>query len=238
VQFHRIAAAFAWLALVPSAFAEDVARLLPKDGAWARFHWHEHWNDGVERSLYITIKAAGAKFVNNEAHRWVEIKIQSEEPLMKGTGAAFKFLVTQDELSSSSDFIANAVEIWRNSPMQDGAVENLKDEPRVKDNPRLYILFFPWLSGRIRGAADLTERQAVAWQKGQLACRTVEGMVDEKFTFDHIRGRCRLALHPDVPFGVAAARLQVGIAEGDEGTVTVSLVDYGEGARSDLPDVK
>uniref|UniRef100_A0A7C2NW53 DUF3108 domain-containing protein n=1 Tax=Schlesneria paludicola TaxID=360056 RepID=A0A7C2NW53_9PLAN len=222
-----------WLALCASAAADLFVHKDPDDGAWARFHWNERWNDGEENVLQFTFKAVGTKTVDDRRCRWIEVNIQTPESVRRGVASSFKLLIPGQELKGDGDVIDSAVEVWR-KPF-DGDAARFDD---LKDNPRLYLFFFPLLPGRMRERVMLTERQKVAWQEGTLDCSVVEGVVQEKFTYDRTLGRCRLAVHESVPFGFASARLEIDNADGEHGVISLSLIDFGTNAVSELPDVK
>ncbi|HUQ69046.1 MAG TPA: hypothetical protein VM165_05960, partial [Planctomycetaceae bacterium] len=171
--------------------------------------------------------------VGDQRCRWIEVRVQSEESVRKGVGTAYKLLIPEQELKADGDAVKAAIEVWRKP-----ADENAHKIEGLIDNPRLYLLLFPLLPGRVRERQILKERETVAWQRGTLDCAIVEGQVKDSFTYDRVTGRCRFVVHESVPFGFAAVHLKIDNADAEHGVVSLSLIDQGTDAVSDLPNVK
>lgn len=225
--------AASWLLIFNStARSDEFVRAIPADGTWAKFHWSEHWNNGEEEILHFTFKSVGTKTVDDRRCRWIEVRMQSEQVVHRDAGDVIKLLVREQEFQAGGDAIKTALEVW----YQSSGTDAVKIEGIV-DNPRLYLLLFPLLQGRVREQQLLKDRETIAWQRGTINCSVVEGKVSEQFTSDHAKGHCRFAVQETMPFGFALARLEIDNRYGKHGVISLSLIDHGTAAASDLPGV-
>jgi hypothetical protein len=221
-----VVAASVLLCTSPGLLRGDcLVRVLPKDGGWATFHVAEKWDDGTESSFYITIKAVGGAMIDDMPCRWIELKFQSDEGKSKGLGSTWKFLIPEEHLGLHSDPLKNAVKTWHKS--RDGEIREARDAV----SPRLHLFISP----EIKNLKKSDRQSTIDWQGGQLACDVIEGSNRSEFK---VETRYHLSLHEKVPFGVAAARLEIVDRDGSTGTVNLGITEYGFDGTSDLPDVK
>lgn len=216
------------LGLAATSRSDCLVRDLPNDGAWAVFWDTEQFDDGTKRDLWITIKSVGRTEMAGEPCRWIEIKYQSEESRKKETGTVFKLLIPEMHLKPGGDPLKHVLKAWRKNP----TLQEPVPIDRIEDwLPRLYLVVAP----PIENLKKTDEQQNVDWQQGQLACSVLEGSNQYTTQTEKISARYRLAVNPKVPFGVAAAKVEIESNDGYKGTLQYSLIDMGTGAVSDLP---
>jgi hypothetical protein len=205
-------------------------RRVATDGAWATFHCTEKWDDGTERAFYVTIKSVGTATVDDQPARWIELKIHDDDGKTKGKGTLFKFLVLEKHLKVDGDPLNNVLKVWRKRRDDiPAAINDLNF-----DLPRLDL----FISQPIKNLKKTDQHRTVDWQGGQLTCDVLEGSRRFEHRIGNDETHYLLAVHENVPFGVAAATLSVACDDGVTGTVDFRITDFGTNATSDLPDLK
>lgn len=231
----------AWCVILLTPFglnfaAEGVAIPVPKDGAWARYHVMT--TQGAEgqtekRIRQETIRFVGTVESNGQRQRWVEQIFA----LQDGRTNVMKTLIAEKDMKSAWPLAAD-----RRWWCQQG------DQPVAESNTfgpeyGVFSLVFP---GPYNTAKPFRETRVVEYQRGRLEIK--EGLTgrqevkfqdngyDQVYLMDYTVWR-----HPDVPLGLAAARIKLRTHENgrlnpnDTYEVEFLLKDCGEDAKSVLP---
>ena len=213
-----------------AVYGDALIRRLPADGAWARFYMNESWMDRSERTGWITISSVGEETIGKEKCRWIEWKFETEDGQQRVT-SVFKFLIPEEHLKAGGDPLTHVVKAWRKSRDRDPvALEQIDIEALY---PRLHLICE---GPPIELIKKLEKKETVQWQKGKLECEVLLGTTQEEYEIETSKVRYRLRVNPKIPFGVAAATLEVDSTIGERGTLEFIVVDMGTGARSDLPE--
>lgn len=231
--FGYLALTFVFVAA--PAFADGLFRKLPPEGSWATFRMSEEWSDGKKRNIDVTLKAFGKEIVDGVDCRWIELELQT---LDGKTRRAHRFLSPVASLETGVDPLGTAVDIW---------VRKNDGEPRRDmswDNflPRLMIVCPP----KIDKETVLPEAEQIETKVDSLPGKVVTGKGDQKFLRGTIAvaSKYRLVTNDLLPFGVGSAKLEItqrkncdmgnpdAVCEILTGTVTFSLVEFGDKARA------
>jgi hypothetical protein len=229
VRAHCVTAAVAvCLFACGSVSGDGLLRRVAPDRAWVTFHCSEKWTDGTERAFYFTIKSVGRTTSDSQPARWIELKFESDGEKGRSPGTMFKFQVLEKHLAAGGDPLHNVLKAWRQRP----------DEKPTELNdlnfylPRLNLFISP----PIENLKKTDQRRTVDWQGGQLTCDVWEGSRRFEQEDGNDETRYLLSVHESIPFGVAAARLDVEMDDGVTGTVDFRVTDFGADATSDLSE--
>lgn len=224
---HCTFVAVVFIAHSATVHGDTFIRRLPADGAWARFYVNESWSDGAGRTMWITISSAGKAMVGNKKCRWIEWKFQTEDAPQRETASVFKFLIPEEHLKAGGDPLANVVKAWRRTRDRE-LVEMGKNDVEAL-LPRLHLVCE---GPPIQQIQKIGGKETIEWQSGKLECEVLLGNTREESVEVHYR----LRVHPKVPFGVAAATLEVEDHDfAETGTLDFALTEMGTGAKSALP---
>lgn len=216
--------------------AEEVIPL-PKDGAWARYHvttTHEVGTRSEVNTRKDTFRFVGTVESNRQKHRWVE---QSFGGFEGGHTNVMKTLVAEKDLKSAWPLAADRR--WWHKAGDQPVTERNTFGPEFG----VFSLVFP---GPYNTAKPLHEPRVVDYQRGRLDIK--EGLTgrqevsfqddehDITFVMNYAAWR-----HPDVPLGLAAARISLRTQEngrptpGETYSVEFLVEDCGEDAITVLP---
>ncbi|MCH7686308.1 MAG: hypothetical protein IH899_06465 [Planctomycetes bacterium] len=220
--------------------ANGLIQKLPQDGSWVRYHTRINIEkpQKTEFTGTLTIRSVGRKTVNNEPCRWIEfdmtmnIENRTERTISK-------ILVPEKLFKSEKSVSPKVIRGWikRNDadPKEETDTEKLSSDE--------FAAFLPDPSRKVK---TVKVKKTVDYQKGQLTVESAitgsvklpvpeNAKIKIESTFDFT-----MWSHEKVPFGTAEAKWEFSSKLEDQllskGTVTLTLEDFGTGAKSALPD--
>jgi hypothetical protein len=206
--------------------------VLPEDGTWVRYHVTVKRKDAEYNGEYtLTMGLVGTVKEGDNIYRWVELRIDEGE----GHTSFEKYLIPQNEILEGDNPAAKVVRGWSKTGKVAQAIDN-KHSPAYTEQ----LTFLP---GPLRKARELSEAKTIEYEKGRI--EVPKGLAGEaRAAYPRADGKAtrRIAysvwLHPDVPFGVAAARTSMQMYLNDKQISSFeneySIVATGTGARSSL----
>lgn len=216
--------------------AEEVSIPLPKDGAWAKYHvtsTNESQTSNQVSTRYETIRFVGIVNSNDQTRRWVE---QMFSGVDGNRTNVMKALVSESDLNSAWP-LAGKRRWWHK--VGDTAVtevETLGPEFGISS------LVFP---GPYDIAKSIEEGRTIDYQRGKLELR-IALTGEQKYSVPDSNPNRTFVMkytawhHPDVPMGLAAAKVSLTTKETDSAdrhyTAEFVIDDFGMDAKSALPD--
>jgi hypothetical protein len=202
---------------------------LPEDGSWVRFSvLYTFKSMGVEQSGRQMLKMAsvGKAFEEAEECRWLEFNIQTTE---EDTAHFWirKLLIPVKYLKRGENPTLHIVRGW-----------TLQEDRSVEPAVPIHGRWPAFLAGPLQDEQKLPQ-QVVDSAFGRVVTEGVtgwiqfhEGTLTTSVTFE-------TRLYQEAPFGVVSPRMVFEVT-GDESPhtidTTLDLIDFGKGARSELPD--
>jgi len=220
--------------------ANGLIQKLPKDGSWVRYHMIMNMEkpQNTEMSGTLTIRSVGRETVNNEPCRWIEfdMKMGIDDRIEHNI---FKVLVPEKLFKSDKTVSPKVIRGW--SKRNDADPEERTDSEKLSNDELAVFLPDP-----TRKTKTVKEKKTVDYQKGQL---TVDSGITGKLKLP-VPANANVKIensfdftmwsHEKVPFGTAEAKWEFSSKLKDQllskGTVTLTLEDFGTGAKSALPD--
>lgn len=207
--------------------ADALIQTLPSDGSWVSFQATIKSGDQEEKSLW-TVRSVGKKVVDNEPCRWIEFQARDENKTI-----VFKLLIAEKEFGVGKNPVRKAKLVWSRI---------LDDEPRqvasmAEADPVLAIV----LDGPTADVKKREKKEAIQWQNGAFESDVFEGKNSQELFGNKVELLHTVWKHPDVPFGITAMKQSFELKIGDDrrlNSLDMTLKEFGNGAKSDLPDVK
>lgn len=225
------------LALVGAAArADGLIYRLPADGAWVRYDAIAVFDQDAQPSEVtgkLVIRSVGQVTVNDQKHRWIEIRIVLESP---GWNQVTKLLIPEARLKKGHAPIKHVLRAWHQVAKRE--IKSLKLP--VESG---YEAVHAMLGGPLQNRKKLEKKEEVQWQKGNLQCEVLTGSLPFfKNRINDLYVKQRIRLHETVPFGVAAATFEFWDKQDGKhtrvGTMNFWLSAMGKDAKSELPDSK
>ena len=223
----------AGLLFLTPVHAEGLLYRLPEDGAFVKFEmeFSSNWKDEGEKTHKgtLTMSSVGEAKVDGKSCRWLEIKMEDQADL----NHLAKVLILREKLKAGESPLDHAVKGWRK--MREGGPKEITAF-KTHDAGMLPLL----LPGLLTDAKELPKK-VIDSKLGKLECvghtgkSAFEPNNEMKFDITY-----EAWINDKAPFGVVSARLKVkALKNGEEAgtwTMTLRLVEVGEGAKSALPD--
>ncbi len=265
---YTIAAAAAWTLAATTACADGLLYQLPKDGAWAKYDLTatgEGMGQTTQAKGSLRMASVGEVTEQGQPCRWIEVVVQGQSETPGGTTVrteeVWKVLIPQKRLARGEAPLDHAIRAWeadirdrakKTSSAPDKAREarQLKDVKDFSHGPLPALLAGPLKDVKQLGKAEVESKL------GKLSCEGVRGVLEFKDGIRRMRITLENRLHPKAPFGVVSSRCTiegvVAAAPGPKGAPEpapspeigikvvwdLKLADFGEGAKSELPDAK
>jgi len=214
-----------------AARADGLIYQLPKDGAWALFELSATVKMGdteEKRTGTLRVASVGSVTEKDEPCRWIEVAFETKwEKRTEKERQVVKALVPEKFLKKGESPVDHLLRGW---------IRNHETKPRKldpKDFPFAHLRAV--LVGPVRDAKQLDE-VVVESKLGKLPCAGVAGQLDSKSLGHEVESaKVETRLNAKAPFGVVAARWILDYEEAKV-TVDLKLVDFGDKAKSELPD--
>ena len=245
-----------------AAFADGLLYQLPKDGTWVKYDLVAVDKQGSQTMLgkgTIRMASVGQVTVEGQPCRWIEVAFRMSIETPRGTKRPesvrfWKVLIPEKYLVKGEAPLDHAVRAWvlESGPKQTaGKPRPMKEVKAFAEGPLPLIL-----SGPPKDARPL-DKEEVDSKLGKLACEGVSGVLEFKEQRTTIRITPETRLNAKAPFGVVGSRwtiergMEAGTkSEGDAKTKQIAkirssrqewnlkLTDFGDGAKSELPDAQ
>lgn len=237
---------------------EQPAIKLPAAGTWVKYHMNVTTADGAEKSAVVEVRFLDRVEVENQACRWIEFSISHPSEEKPETVSVLKMLLPESELLSGKYPIRRAVRFY--SPSIDANGKMYHREAVTGDRLLLQqALIGPYLEAlppRRQFGKVSKSRLDVDYQRGQLNCTsmlksTTLGLKGDerpiwRESWDH---DCQFWLQDEVPLGFARGKFREYRTEYfftppkpplviEESQSEWTLIDFGTGAKSAVPDLK
>lgn len=254
IEFSRcpigsLLVAIAFLSSSPDcARSEDVAVLLPKDGAWVRYRYQSTDYLGAEEKEMVAtcgLKLVGTVVEDGVRCRWLESKFEIHDPPELARTQIIKTLVPEKALLESEHPLDDLRRMW--TRIGDNPVQQVDVTGGQRHDESLLL----WSPGMLKKSELLKdEAKDIEYQQGRLKDAqaragefSFQGAVRKGFA----RGKqfktvtkYTIWTHPDLPMGFAEARIAIDSsldsAPAGKSVAVFRLQDGGSDAVSDLPD--
>ena len=199
---------------------------LPPDGTWVRYEGVETNRSGVSRKFTLIVNSVGQATVQNEKCRWVEIRTD------RGS-AIIKLLIPEKRLKRGESPLDHLVRGWEKHGDSDVTKFGLHGGNE---------LLPAFLGGPLENAEKL-DMKVVRSKLGALMC---EGLTGDRVIVNRTsEGEVKVSvistfwLHDKAPFGVVAGEVEyIGFDGKNYGSMKFKVIDFGDGATSDVPEFK
>ena len=221
-----------FLAWAASARADGLIYQLPEDGTWATFELSGTGKtDDKDEKLTGTVRVAlvGSATVKKEPCRWIEVAFEGKsEQETEKTKVVVKALVPEKFLKKGETPVDHVVRSWIRT--EDAKPKKLKEFKDIHASPLPMVL-----AGPLKDAKQLDET-VLESKLGKLPCAGVAGQLEFKSAEGEAESvKVETRLNAKAPFGVVAARWILD-SKDEKATFDLKLVDFGDKAKSELPD--
>lgn len=229
-----------------SAFAGGFVQKLPKDGTWVEYNMEAKGDAGgtaIEMSGTMKLKSVGTVTENGEKYRWIEIESTMEVMGMK-QHSVMKALVREKDFKAGAKGPVKVLRGWQQNQRGDMKMEAKKlTEEELSPDGQMSFLFGP----KLKGEKKIKSKKTIEYQKGKLQIEsastgTMEIQASPKAPDFKQKGNLTIWKHKSVPTGTAAMEMAMETWRKDKllskMKMTISVQDYGKGAKSALPDNK
>lgn len=209
-----------------SAFAAGLLEQLPDDGIWVKYHVRAKSERSGERAFELTLRLVGTVRERGQTWRWIE-----EDWHPQGDCRNCEFTV---KTLMAEPRPGKPLEIARGWQKARGGVEPISKSDALSTLRQ-------WLPIERTDFESADEPWTVDYQRGRLRGRLIQrGRISLQTP-----AKCEVVRtyqpHPDVPFGFAAVRQRITYYSRDGSAfdrqeMDYTLIDYGTGAKSELPD--
>lgn len=234
---------------------EPVQPSLPAPGSWARYHITIQNDEVQEQSSISEIRFLDRVMENNQPCVWIEFVHWHPTQEQAEYFSVTKYLIPEQELLTGTQPIRRSVR-YHSLEKSDGEVIRRERNPD-RDLRLGHAMSGPYLQAILgrRSRGTISPKMVhVDYQLGRLTCtQTLRGSIEELEvaerphmlqSFDSV---CEFRLHDDVPTGFAEAKISKHVTNylfdppmdpiiAKEGTLTWTLMDFGTGAKSELPE--
>ncbi|MHC4401542.1 MAG: hypothetical protein ACYTG0_17860 [Planctomycetota bacterium] len=245
--FFSIVVAVAVALACGPARADGLFYQLPDDGVWAQYEFKMSGElqgpivAEMEGKGSIRMASIGRATEKDEPCRWIEVSFDVAEMKVKGGDMPerpkrpkiiVKVLIPERHLKAGQPMLDHAIRGWT----RQGNLEprELKDPKNFNDGPLPVVLAPP-----LKDVKRLDE-VVIEGKLGKLSCAGVTGRAEYDAGNATMHVEIENRLHRKAPFGVVTSRWKI---EGKEDGKTMAkmtfdfrLGDFGDGAKSELPD--
>ena len=222
------------------AQADGLLYQLPKDGTWATYQLdgtaQKMGKFGIDATDKGTLRIAsvGRVTANKQPCRWIEVQLDVERNIGEQKfkrNEAYKVLIPEQFLAKNQSPLEDVIHAWRQ--WEDGKSEQMVN-PNNINTPLPLILSKPWEN------VKHLEKAEVKSKLGSRNCEGVEGTIELRGERRYEKWELENRLHTDSPFGVVTSRWKLAPRQEGGGAMTwnLKLVDFGENAKSKMPDAK
>jgi hypothetical protein len=214
-----------------------VVLVLPEDGTWAKYHFHQHNDrDGAitnEQTGVLIVKSVGREQAKGVDCRWIEFEFQSESDETGQANWIAKDLIPEEEIGFGKQTVDHFVRGWEKNG--DAPAKGRSEFPSFADH-----LGYPSAWNPLQ---TKEKESRFNYQKGelQLAAPT-EGTTSFKDRRLNILTHNIIWRSAESPFGMVRLKQQMQFRSADDEiffrTVVrdLELIDFGSGAKSALPN--
>lgn len=230
-----------------AALAGGFVQKLPKDGTWVEYNIEAKGDAGgtaIEMSGTMKLKSVGTVTENGEKYRWIEIDSQMEVMGMKQR-SVMKALAREKDFKADAKGPVKILRGWQQNQRGDTKMEakKLTDE-ELSPTGQMSFLFGP----KLKREKTIKSKKTIEYQKGKLEIATASTGEMEIKTSPNApaefkqKGKLTIWMHKAVPTGTAAMQMQMETLRKEmkisNMKMTISVQDYGKGAKSALPENK
>ena len=207
--------------------------VLPDDGTWVRYNVTMKRTDIDLKGTYtLTMGLVGTVKEGDKVLRWVEMRFDE-----KDSTSIEKYLIPQSAILEGDNPAAETVRGWSRTGKDAIAIDN-KHSPAYTEE----LAFLP---GPLRKARELKEKKTIEFEKRRIeapsgltgeataAYPRADGKATRKITY-------LVWVHPEVPFGVVAARTSMQCKVNDKQIGSCereyTLIAQGKSAGSSLTE--
>jgi hypothetical protein len=189
----------------------------------------------------MTVSSVGRLTIKDTMCRWIEIKVVQKTGSGVERTDVFKLLIPEKHFFDGSNPLDHMVRAWsRRGQMPSNEPATIRLDNTAVDRVPLNPLFF----GTPPDAKSI-ESAPVTSVLGELPCAGASGShsVAVGTKGDRVVYTYERRVHPKSPFGIVSyhiesERIQGATSSGRKSISNYTLVAFGEGARSELPDAK
>jgi hypothetical protein len=242
MSYARYLVAF-FLLVLPAALARADGLLcqLPKDGSWATYDLDMGTKmpggEVAKAKGTVWLASVGQTIENGEPCRWIEVEFKITMTMGEHKREEIevnKLLIPEKYLAKGESPLEHVLRAWMKHG--EAAPRKLEKPNSIDAGPLPLVLSGPWKD------AKQLDKAAVDCKLGKVACAGVQGTLEFKIHGGNMKCKLEKRLHADSPFGVAASRWTLEMPDGPSGMGAMDwnlkLVDFGENAKSKMPDSK
>ena len=214
------------------AWADGLLYQLPEDGSWVLFDADIVMTSGdqrVDTTGQLRMSSVGTIVEDELKCRWMEFKLT-----MKANDAEHvivaKLLIPENELQEGQKPIEHRRRGWvrlrRDREVEELTEKNLGPIPAFLADPLTDV--------------QPLEATIVAGKLGELSCRGLTGHTEFREGNNNNKVAFRTRRHEKAPFGVVTSQMKFEVERGGEIRnsleMDLKIHDFGDGAKSELPD--
>ena len=191
----------------------------------------------------MKLKSVGTASENGEKYRWIEIESQIEVMGMKQR-SVMKALVREKDFKPDAKGPVKVLRGWQQNQRGNMKMEEKKlTDEELSPTGQMSFLFGP----KLKRENTIKSRKTIEYQKGKLQIDNASTGELEIKTSPNApdfkqKGKLTLWKHKSVPSGTAVMEMQMETWRKDKVIskmkMTISVQDYGKGAKSALPENK
>ncbi|MHC4401541.1 MAG: hypothetical protein ACYTG0_17855 [Planctomycetota bacterium] len=232
------------------ALADGLFYQLPDDGTWARYEYKMSGEfsgptmSEIELKGSMRMASVGQATEKNEPCRWIEVSFDRADELK----------ITYDKVPEPTTFERDVIKVLIperhlevGKPMLDHAIRGWarrgdREPTGLKDPKDLNDSFLPIVLAPPLKDVKRLDAIVIEGKLGKLSCAGVTGRAEYDAGSATMRVEMENRLHRKAPFGVVTSRWAVERKEDGKTmakmTFDLRLSDFGDGAKSELPDQK
>lgn len=224
--------------------ADGIIHNLPQDGSWVEYFVEGKETDANDPKDVkggtgkLKISSVGTEAVDGEPCRWLEIQGSlKDDNRTQEERFVLKLLIPEKHLKKGENPRERILRGWERVSLGDGDGDAVKLD--TADPGHLAWVLDILLAGPGTKTKQV-EPKTIRFQKGAIECPGVTASFSYPMKVrDEVRkmpGIVTTRFHETVPFGVAALEIDTKEPNGDLIEINVTLNDYGDGAKTQLPD--
>lgn len=238
-----IASLLALLSVASTAQAGGLIHTLPADGSWVKYSMSMK-NVGatmIEASGTLTVRTVGTVTENGEKCRWIELESLTTQDGKQKSGV-MKLLIREKDFAADAIAAPTILRGWKKS--SEKAIAGIDENDKAEKSSS--TMFFGKAGTNVK---PLKQEKIIDHQKGKL---TIASGLTGELKFDPTGGKKLKGIefntiqshwtHKSLPFGTGAMELVMKVnfngATVSTMTMKFTMLDYGTGAKSVLPDKK
>ena len=212
--------------------------------AWARFEMDGVGTDPdgkvVTRTGTFTLSSVGTCVVDGRKCRWIEVTEDG-----KSDGKAYtstqKLLIPEDDLAKGKEPLRDVLKAWTKDSADGNNAREIADLDGAAGQSYLQNSFAYILHGPFNSESELPAAR-IESKLGALECNGIAAFERTIVREIGIESSYTIRLHEKAPFGVVSWEVETKVKRAGQlistGTLKLKLIDFGNHAKSAIPEAE